>query len=255
MRAAALRNIVPAMAWRIRRVVDRRALLPEVRRLPPTETDIGLSFDDGPTEETTRAVIGLLKDHAATATFFLTGERAAASLDLVAELVGAGHDVFFHGWHHVRYGRLPVDALLRDLDRFETLVSQVRPTPGPYLIRLPYGSGHGDPRLHRAVRRWNPSCIITHWDYVMRDWKLAEGCEDNAQLRQRCEAAADRAVTDRDIVGSIILMHEKSFDVDAYLNPQVAPLLVSALLSRMSEHGLRGSRIIAPSQSRKAATR
>jgi len=232
-----LRDIAPAIAWRIRRAIDRDGLLPEIRRLPPTETDVGLSFDDGPTEETTRSVIGRLQDHKAEATFFLTGERAAASLNLVAALVDAGHDVFFHGWHHVRYGRLPVDALIRDLDRFEALVSKVRPTPSPYLIRLPYGSGHGDPRLHRAIRQWNPTCLIAHWDYVTRDWELAEGCDDDAQLRKRCEAAADRAVRDRAIVGSIVLMHEKSFNVDAHLNPLVAPLLVSSLLSRMSERG------------------
>ncbi|MGE4047305.1 MAG: polysaccharide deacetylase family protein [Acetobacteraceae bacterium] len=250
-----LRDIVPAIAWRVRRIIDRDGLLPEIRRLPPTGSDVGLSFDDGPTEETTRALIGLLRDYTATATFFLTGERAATSLNLVAELVDAGHDIFFHGWHHVRYGRLPVDALIRDLDRFEELVSQIRPTPSQYLIRLPYGSGHGDPRLHRAIRQWNPTCVIAHWDYVTRDWELADGCYNDAELRRRCEAAADRAMGDKDIVGSIVLMHEKSYDVDAHLNSLVAPLLVSALLSKLSECGLRGSRITVPSPELKAARR
>jgi peptidoglycan-N-acetylglucosamine deacetylase len=239
-----LRELPPAVMWRVWRMIDSRGRLPEIRRLPVTAREVGLSFDDGPTAETTPLLIGLLRRHEATATFFVTGERAIQATNLLKELVDSGHDVFSHGWQHIRYGSLHSDVLIRDLDRMETMLSRVRPTPSPYLVRLPYGSGHRDPRLHRAIRKWNPDSRIAHWDCVTRDWEFADGCEHEEELRSRCTAAAEHILTRRYIAGSILLLHEKPFDVSAPLNARVAPLLVSALLSRMSELGLRGSRIV-----------
>jgi len=219
--------------------------LPVVRRLPETTTDVGLSFDDGPTPETTPSLIALLNRHGARATFFLPGERAILAPDLLRALVEAGHDIFPHGWRHIRYGRQPVDQMIRDLDRAEALLSKVRPTPSPYLVRLPYGSGHKDPRVHRAIRTWRPDAQIAHWNYVMWDWKFADGCSEESQVERRCATAAERAINRPAVRGSILLLHEKPFDVSAPFNARVAPLLTSALLSRMSSRGLRG-RPVAP---------
>ncbi len=180
---SAMGDLAPAVMWRLRRMIDRGGRLPEIWRLPETVTEIGLSFDDGPTAETTPALIELLRAHQATATFFLTGDRATATPELVKALVDAGHDVFPHGWDHIRYGRLRPDIAVRDLDRAEAMLSRIRPTPSPYLVRLPYGSGHGDPRLHRAIRQWNPASQIVNWDYDTRDWAMADGCGDEAQLK------------------------------------------------------------------------
>ena len=244
-RLPALRELSPAVMWRIRRVIDCSGRLPEIRRLPQTATEVGLSFDDGPTAETTPLLIELLGRHRATATFFVTGERANRAPDLLKALIYAGHDVFPHGWRHVRYGLLHPDAVIRDLDKTESLLNRIRPTPSPYLVRLPYGSGHGDPRLHRAVREWNADSRVALWDYVTRDWEFAENCRDEEELESRCITEADHIVRRPKVAGSILLMHEKPFDVSAPLNARVAPLLVSALLSRMSARGLHGSRIIA----------
>jgi peptidoglycan-N-acetylglucosamine deacetylase len=239
-----IRDLAPAVMWRLRRMIDRGGRLPEIRRLPSTATEIGLSFDDGPTAETTPSLIELLRVHEATATFFLTGERAMAMSELVKALVDAGHDVFSHGWQHIRYGRLRPDIAVRDLDRAEAILSRIRPTPSPYLVRLPYGSGHGDPRLHRAICQWNPESRIANWDYDTRDWEMADGCNDEAQLKITCDKAADRIISHPGITGSILLLHENPYDASAPLSARVAPLLMSALLSRMSERGLRGSRIV-----------
>jgi peptidoglycan/xylan/chitin deacetylase (PgdA/CDA1 family) len=241
---SAMGDLAPAVMWRLRRMIDRGGRLPEIWRLPETVTEIGLSFDDGPTAETTPALIELLRAHQATATFFLTGDRATATPELVKALVDAGHDVFPHGWDHIRYGRLRPDIAVRDLDRAEAMLSRIRPTPSPYLVRLPYGSGHGDPRLHRAIRQWNPASQIVNWDYDTRDWAMADGCGDEAQLKITCDSAADRILGHPGIVGSIVLLHENPYDSSAPLSARVAPLLMSALLSRMSERGLRGSRVV-----------
>lgn len=238
------RRLLHAVTWRMRRLRDRGSLLPEIRRLPETTTEIGFSFDDGPTPDTTPPLLSVLRQYGATATFFVTGERAARAADLLQDLVRAGHDIFPHGWRHIRYGLEPPEEVVTDLERTEAVLSRVRPAPTPYLVRLPYGSGHRDPRLHRAIRNWNPSAQIAHWNLVTRDWELADECDNEGQLTSRCHAAAEQVMNRRDLPGSILLMHEEPFDVTARLNARVAPLMTSALLSRMSRRGLKGTRLI-----------
>src|SRR5262245_4036401 len=78
--------------------------LPLIRSLPKTDTKrIALSFDDGPSPHTTRRVVDILARYNSRATFFLAGDRASKNPDLIDVLVKAGHDVFGHGWIHIRY--------------------------------------------------------------------------------------------------------------------------------------------------------
>src|SRR5262249_47682373 len=100
--------------------------LPLIRFLPKSETKrIGLSFDDGPTPDTTEVIIGLLARYNGKATFFLSGERISQNPQLVELLVKSGHDVFGHGWSHLRY-KTP-DQLISNIDRVEKLLQQSRP--------------------------------------------------------------------------------------------------------------------------------
>lgn len=229
---------------RVRGKLSAGDWLPVVRRLPQADGRVGFSYDDGPAPAVTPALIEVLRRHAITATFFLNGARAAAAMELVGQLVEAGHDVFPHGWHHIRYDAVPADDLLRDLDRTEALLSRLRPTPSPYLVRLPYGAGHTTARVHRALRRWNGATQIAHWDYLTQDWRLADGCTSLDQLRRACAAAAARIVAGPTLPGAILLLHETPFDVTAALAPQIAPVFADLLAARLSERGLRGTRLV-----------
>jgi peptidoglycan/xylan/chitin deacetylase (PgdA/CDA1 family) len=63
---------------------------------------VALTFDDGPDEEGTPAVLEILAAHDAPATFFLQGNHAENHSDIVRRIVGAGHDVGNHGYDHAR---------------------------------------------------------------------------------------------------------------------------------------------------------
>lgn len=63
---------------------------------------IWLTLDDGPSPETTPAVLDLLDEHGVKATFFLIGERAEKHPELVREIYRRGHGIGNHSWSHPR---------------------------------------------------------------------------------------------------------------------------------------------------------
>jgi peptidoglycan/xylan/chitin deacetylase (PgdA/CDA1 family) len=225
--------------------------LPQVRRLPAAGAAdaVALSFDDGPTPQTTPGLIALLRRHGATATFFLTGERAERSPALVAALVAEGHDVFAHGWRHVPYADEPVAVLHDDMTRAEAVLRRFRPTPEPYLVRLPYVSGRRSVRMHRAIRAWSASAQLAFWRYGFEDHRLAEECSTVDQVRRRCDAASAPVLAAADLPGAVLLLHEMPYGVAAPLSAEVTPALTECVLRGLARRGLRATRMApAPSQ-------
>ncbi|HET7545932.1 MAG TPA: polysaccharide deacetylase family protein [Polyangiaceae bacterium] len=63
---------------------------------------VALTFDDGPHPVTTRAVLELLRNHDARATFFVLGHKVEAHPEVVREIHAAGHTLGIHGFQHDR---------------------------------------------------------------------------------------------------------------------------------------------------------
>ncbi|CAN5296507.1 hypothetical protein BH09PSE2_BH09PSE2_22640 [soil metagenome] len=211
--------------------------LPTLSRIPNRDA-VALTFDDGPNPETTPKILQLLKWRDAKATFFLSGERAAAAPDLVRAIVAEGHDIYAHGWSHIRLKDQPADLLYDEMERTEVFLSQFRPTPTPYLVRLPYASGIREAAVHRAIASWAPDAQLAAWTYATRDDHLPVGAVDLAQLEWRCDVEFEVMMRRPKLGGAILLMHEKGYDVDAPLNAALAPLLLTRLLPRLEEAGL-----------------
>jgi peptidoglycan/xylan/chitin deacetylase (PgdA/CDA1 family) len=81
------------------------------------EDGVALTFDDGPHPQGTPAVLEILRERGATATFFLAGEQVARRPALVAEIVAAGHGVELHCHRHRNLLRLSPRAFLEDAER------------------------------------------------------------------------------------------------------------------------------------------
>lgn len=74
--------------------------LPILTRLPTKEKAVALTFDDGPSPESTPAVLDALRLFNAQATFFVLGEAVGRSPDLLRRIVAEGHTVSLHGDRH-----------------------------------------------------------------------------------------------------------------------------------------------------------
>jgi patatin-related protein len=100
--------------------------LPVLRRtLFYVRTDqqvLALSIDDGPDALVTPAVLDVLHEHSAKATFFLLGENAQRLPDLVRRIHDEGHEIANHTWKDERSARLSPEAFARSLgDTHEVL--------------------------------------------------------------------------------------------------------------------------------------
>jgi peptidoglycan/xylan/chitin deacetylase (PgdA/CDA1 family) len=74
--------------------------LPVISRGDSGKKAVAITFDDGPDPLTTPLLLKLLLKRQIKATFFVTGEKAAAHPELVKELVRQGHLVGNHSYKH-----------------------------------------------------------------------------------------------------------------------------------------------------------
>lgn len=181
---------------------------------------VALTFDDGPHPQGTPAVLEVLREARAPATFFLAGEQVARRPALVAEIVAAGHRVELHCHRHRNQLRLRTKELLADAERARAAIEEA----GGQAIcdyRPPYGifSAAG----LRAIRRrgWRPVL----WSQWGRDWAR----------RATAESIARRS-TARASAGDILLLH----DADYYSAPGSWSRTVAALPLVLEELEARG---------------
>lgn len=104
-----------------------------------------LTFDDGPDPTWTPAVLEVLAEQAAPATFFLVGTAATDAPEIVREIADAGHVVASHSWDHPDMARLGPDEAATQLERtarlLESLVDhEIRLYRAPYTAVLDTGS-------------------------------------------------------------------------------------------------------------------
>lgn len=122
-------------------------LIPNARGLGPVRThfatarrEVWLTIDDGPDPATTPRVLDLLDAHAARATFFLIGERAARQPDLVREIVRRGHTVANHSYTHplVWFWFTGPQRTAQEIDACTAALRSAGVTPAPW-FRPPAG--------------------------------------------------------------------------------------------------------------------
>jgi len=72
-------------------------------RSPEPIPKVALTFDDGPSEDSTPRILDRLDQLGLRATFFCLGHLVDASPELVREIERRGHAVGTHGYHHERH--------------------------------------------------------------------------------------------------------------------------------------------------------
>ena len=126
---------------------------------------VALTFDDGPHPHGTVAVLEILREHDALATFFLAGEQVERRPALAAEIVTAGHRVELHCHRHRNQLRLTPRMLLEDAERGRAAIEEAT---GQAIAdyRPPYGIFSGSGLRAVRGRGWRPVL----WSKWGRDW-------------------------------------------------------------------------------------
>jgi peptidoglycan/xylan/chitin deacetylase (PgdA/CDA1 family) len=81
----------------------------------PRRKQIALTFDDGPHPAYTPKLLAILKRYNVKATFFLVGEMAERSPDLVRAEAAAGHSLGNHTYHHVSLPKIPDEDVATEI--------------------------------------------------------------------------------------------------------------------------------------------
>ena len=117
---------------------------PSAQDSQDTQTDTGkvmyLTFDDGPSQENTNAVLDVLKKRNIKATFFVVGENVLKHPETAQRIVAEGHTIGIHCHRH-DYEALyeSVDSYLEDFDKAYRAVLEVTGEKAR-LYRFPGGS-------------------------------------------------------------------------------------------------------------------
>jgi peptidoglycan/xylan/chitin deacetylase (PgdA/CDA1 family) len=80
--------------------VPATGLGPVATHFTPAAREVWLTIDDGPDPHQTPAILQLLAQHHARATFFVIGQKAAAHPALIRAILAHGHEVALHTHTH-----------------------------------------------------------------------------------------------------------------------------------------------------------
>jgi peptidoglycan/xylan/chitin deacetylase (PgdA/CDA1 family) len=169
--------VVALMAWAVRGR-SARLLAPSVWRGPRTRRAIALTFDDGPSESTP-ALLALLAQHHAKATFFVCGHHARRLPHVLRQAIREGHEIGNHTDTHealyLRGASFILEQMARTQDSIEHLAGLK-----PKLFRPTYGARWFGTR--EAQQKLGLTCVM--WTAIARDWVL-DGPSIAARLGKR----------------------------------------------------------------------
>ena len=139
---------------------------------------IALTFDDGPSPETTERLLDGLKERGAHATFFLVGEQIDGTEDVVRRMRDEGHQIGNHTYSHTRLDRGSDDAL-RELQKADARLCEVL-GEGKYWVRPPWGF------VSDTIKE-RVNVPLIYWSVDTEDWRthnadlIAHTIVENAQ--------------------------------------------------------------------------
>lgn len=175
----------PSLVWRIR---DQKR-------------SIFLTFDDGPDPDVTPSVLDLLDRYDARATFFCVGQKVKQHKSLFDSLVGRGHSIGNHTFHHLNGKKTRDEIYIQDVELASEAIQST-------LFRPPYGKITNS--QIRALKK----------NYHLIMWSVLPGDFDRKTSPKKVLQRARRHTRK----GSIVVFHDNRkfkekmlFALEAYL--------------------------------------
>lgn len=126
---------------------------------------VALTFDDGPSEAVTADLVDVLTERRVPATFFVVGQRVAASPGLVRTASRRGFVIGNHTYRHEMLTRLSDEGVRRTLRKTRRALRDAGVRPST-LMRPPYGAISS--RVRSVVADLGLTPVL--WDIDPRDW-------------------------------------------------------------------------------------
>lgn len=194
-------------------------LTPTISHGPRDGDKVALTFDDGPDPEVTPAVMEVLGEYEAKASFFVIARKLEAQRALGSLIVARGHELGNHSYQHSRsFNFRGRDYQQREIERANRVIQIVTGGDAKPWYRPPVGLQN--PPLARVMQRLKQTVVA--WSLHSRDTRSS-----NPQ-------AIARRVLRRVRPGDIILFHD-GHDLEGGNRPATVDalrLVLEGLLSR-----------------------
>jgi peptidoglycan/xylan/chitin deacetylase (PgdA/CDA1 family) len=198
------------------------ALGANVLRLPGSRDEVAITLDDGPDPVVTPAVLALLREAGARATFFCIAERALAHPDLLRDIVHQGHSVQNHSLRHShRFSLSGPRGFRREIGAAQTVLERLTGTR-PTCFRAPAG-----------LRNPFLAPVLHHLGLTLVSWTRR-----GFDTRERDPTRVLQRLADGLAAGDILLLHDGHAAIGVNGRPVVLDVL-PLLLQRIAEAGLR----------------
>ncbi len=139
-----------------------------VWEVPSDEKIIALTFDDGPDPADTPAILDLLKQYEAKATFFVVGKRVEMYPELAKREIVEGHEIANHTYSHSYFRkRMGGEKIKNEILKAEQAIFT---TTGekPHLFRPP--GGYYSENVVDASKKNGYLVVMWSWHQDTEDW-------------------------------------------------------------------------------------
>ena len=163
---------------------------------------VALTFDDGPWPETTSAILDILQENGARATFFTIGNQVPGNEDLVRRARDLGCEVCTHTWDHaagsgqgVNITYMSAEEQVNEVLQGYAAIADALGEEPTHVMRAPGGNFHGE----AIDNLWPYVDAEVGWDVDTEDWR----CPGSDVIAQRIMAVQP---------GQVVLMHDGGGD-------------------------------------------
>ncbi|MBJ8325951.1 polysaccharide deacetylase family protein [Streptococcus pacificus] len=167
---------------------------------------VALTFDDGPSAQTTPQVLDILAKYHIKATFYILGSHVAGNEAILQRMVASGHELGNHSWDHPALTSLTSEQIKWQIKSTNDAIANATGVT-PKTVRPPYGDSN--PQVAQDV-----GLPLVFWTVDTRDW--AERNTPSIMTNLKATLGS----------GGVVLMHDiHQTSVDAL--PTVIDYLIS----------------------------
>ncbi|HXY00453.1 MAG TPA: glycosyltransferase [Candidatus Limnocylindrales bacterium] len=198
----------------------------DIDQIGAAKNKIVLSFDDGPDRRWTPRILDVLKQKHAPALFFVIGEAANTSPDILKREYDEGHEIGNHTFTHPKFDEVSRTQLKWELNLTQRLIESTLGVKS-ILFRPPYGIDHQPEYAEEVAQLPYPQdlgYIIVGQRIDPDDWRLM----DDKRQRPAGEIVAD--VLRQAKNGNIVLLHDGGGEREQTV--AALPLVIDALRAK-----------------------
>ena len=140
---------------------------PEISAVKTERPVVALTFDAGAALGSTMETLDILRGRGVRATFFITGQFAERYPDAIRQMAADGHEISNHTYSHPDLVTVSDEAIVKELERTDQILSGLTGRSSKPWMRMPYGSR--DARVLRIVGQAGYRSV--YWALDSADWR------------------------------------------------------------------------------------